>query len=110
MKVLLTSMDTSLMSIASKITNWWENLKDWISNPIATFEKMRKSPWTLMLMIFFLAQPVISLYVSTAQDIGWIKHKIDPSIESNYQRINDLEKRVNVLEAEKEQQSSPKTP
>jgi hypothetical protein len=70
----------------------------WISNPYGTFEKVRKSPFTFILMIFFFVQPVISLYTSTAQSIGWIKHKVDPKVESNSQKISDLEKRVEKLE------------
>jgi hypothetical protein len=86
------------MNILSKISDWWTDLMNWVNSPVGTFEKVRKSPLTLVLMIFFLAQPVISLYISTAQDIGWIKHKINPTVLNNSQLIADLERRVEKLE------------
>ena len=71
---------------------------DWMENPVGMFEKVRHSPITFVLMIFFFIQPVISLYTSTAQSIGWLNHKIHPTILNNAQKIDDLEKRVNALE------------
>jgi hypothetical protein len=89
------------MSILSKITGWWSDLMDWMSNPIGRFEKVRHSPLTFILMLFFFVQPVISLYTSTAQSIGWIHHSFNPQLNKNSQKIEDLEKRVDALEHKK---------
>lgn len=98
MMVSHTFWDTVQMNkLLTKISTWWTDLMEWMTSPWITFEKVRKSPWATILMIFFISQPVISLYVSTAQDIGWLKHKINPDVKSNTERITDLENQVKLL-------------
>lgn len=86
------------MSIVSKIQTLWTNIYSWMTSPWTTFSKVRKSPITWILMIFFVVQPIASVTITTIQDIGWIKKKVDPEVSKNQQRIQDLEKRVAALE------------
>jgi hypothetical protein len=81
----------------------------WISNPMTLAEKAHRSPVFFVIMLFFMVQPLVSLYIATIQDIGWIEHQISPSqlARTNREKIEDLEKRMSVLEAEKEKQPGP---
>jgi hypothetical protein len=86
------------MSIASRLQTLWTNISNWLSNPWTTFEKVKKSPITWILFIFFMALPIVTAGVDVAEDIGWVRHKIDPHVE---QRLETLEKQVNDLEQKK---------
>lgn len=87
--------------ILSKLVKVWNVIYGWISNPLELAEKARKSALFMLIMIFFMAQPLVSFYITTMQDIGWIEKKIDPSplSKTNAQKIEDLQKRISVLEA-----------
>ena len=90
------------MSIVSRLQTLWTNISNWLTSPWTTFEKVKKSPITWILFIFFMALPIVTAGVNIAEDIGWLKHKVDPEISKNTLKIEDLEKRVSVLEAKKD--------
>ena len=98
------------MSILSKLGSIWSVIYGWISNPMTLAEKARKSPVFFALMIFFMIQPLVSFYITTMQDIGWIERRIDPSklAESNRQKLESLQNKISALEAVQDQHIPPK--